>query len=74
MIDSELAEKLDELTDKVDAIQKTVRSMRRYQMWSAIVMVALIILPAVGLAFIIPQFLNSYGANISPDTLKALGL
>ena len=74
MIDPELAAKLDELTNKVDAVQKTVRSMRRYQMWSAIVMIALVVLPAIGLAFVIPQFLSNYGASINPDTLKTLGL
>ena len=69
MIDPELAAKLDELAVKMDAIQKTVRSMRRYQFWSAVVVIALVVLPAIGLAFVIPQFINSYTTN-----LKDLGL
>ena len=74
MIDPELSAKLEELTAKVDAVQKTVRSMRRYQMWSAIIAFVVIVLPAIGLAFVIPQFLSNYGASINPDTLKTLGL
>lgn len=74
MIEPELLAKLDEINAKADAAFKAAESTRKYLFWTGVVTVALIILPAIGLAFVIPQFLNSYGASLNTDTLKNLGL
>ena len=69
MIDPELAAKLDEIAAKADAAYKAAESTRKYLFWTGIVTVALIVLPAIALAFVIPSFISSYSA-----TLNGVGL
>ena len=59
-MDQEMIKKIDALADKVDAVQKTVVQMRKYFLWTMIISVAVIVLPMIGLVFVIPQFLDTY--------------
>lgn len=68
MIDPELAAKLDELSKKVDAAYKAAESARKYLFWTGVVTVALIVLPAIGLVFVVPQFIASYTTNLNNIT------
>lgn len=52
--------KLDALEKKVDAIYISVEKTRKYILWTAIVTIAVIVLPLLGLVFVIPQFLSYY--------------
>ncbi len=65
MIDPELSARLDEITAKADAAYRAAESTRKYLFWTGVVTVALIILPLIGLAFAIPQFLNSYTSTLN---------
>ena len=67
-MDQELAKKIDELSAKVDAVQKTIVQMRKYFLWTMIISIAVIILPAIGLIFVVPQFLSTY------QTISGAGL
>ena len=69
MIDPELGAKLDEIGAKADAAYKAAESVRKYLFWTGVVTVALIVLPLIGLAFAIPQFIDSY-----TTTLQSVGL
>lgn len=60
MIDPELAAKLDEISAKADAAYKAAESARKYLFWTGVITVAVIVLPMIGLMFVIPQFINSY--------------
>jgi hypothetical protein len=53
-------EKLEILNKKIDAIYASVEKTRKYMMWTAIITVALIVLPLIGLLFAIPSFLTNY--------------
>lgn len=68
MIDSELAAKLDEIGAKADRAYHAAETVRKYLFWTGVITVALIVLPLIGLAFAIPQFLSSY-----TTTLNGLG-
>lgn len=68
MIDPELAAKLDELGLKVDRAYQTSEKVRTYLFWTGVVTIALIVLPAIGLVFALPQFISSY-----TTTLNGLG-
>jgi len=48
---------------KLDEIFKSVERTRNYFKWTLIVSVAVIVLPLLGLLFIIPQFLSSYNLS-----------
>ena len=60
MIEPELLAKLNEIEAKVEQAYRSAESARKYLFWTAVVTAVLIILPAIGLLFAIPQFLNSY--------------
>ncbi|MHB8660591.1 MAG: hypothetical protein ACYC75_01445 [Minisyncoccota bacterium] len=65
MIDPELAAKLEEIGAKADRAYQAAEKVRKYLFWTGVVTVALIVLPLIGLAFAIPQFINSYTTNLS---------
>jgi ABC-type uncharacterized transport system involved in gliding motility auxiliary subunit len=62
MIDPELLAKLEEINAKADKAYRAAEAVRRYLFWTGVITAALIIIPAIGLVFVIPQFLNSYAA------------
>lgn len=69
MIDPELAAKLDEICAIADNAYRAAESTRKYLFWTGVVTIALIVLPLIGLALAIPQFISSY-----TETLGGLGL
>ena len=69
MIDPELLAKLDEISAKAEKAYQAAESARKYLFWTGVITVALIVLPLIGLAFAIPQFISSY-----TTTLQSVGL
>jgi len=63
-MDDELRARLDALEKKVDAAYLASEKVRKYLFWTGVVTIALVVLPAIGLVFVIPSFLSSYS---SPD-------
>lgn len=66
-MDPELSQKLVEQEKKLDAIYKSTEKTRRYFLWTLIISVAFIVLPLIGLAFLLPIFLKTL-------SLSSLGL
>lgn len=52
--------RIDALEKKVEAIYVSVEKTRRYFLVSSAVTIAAFVLPAVGLAFVIPSLLSTY--------------
>ena len=52
--------KLAELEEKIEKIYISVEKTRKYFFWTMIITIVLFTLPAIGLVFAIPSFLNSY--------------
>lgn len=48
------------LEDKIDNLQESVDKIRRIFFWTFVITIALLLLPLIGLIFVIPQFLSSY--------------
>jgi hypothetical protein len=69
MIDPELLAKLDEISAKAEKAYQAAESSRKYLLWTGVITVAVIVLPLIGLAFAIPQFISSYTTS-----LQGLGL
>ena len=65
MIDPELAAKLEEISVKADRAYEASESVRKYLFWTGVITVALFVLPLIGLAFVIPQFISSYGSALN---------
>ena len=67
-MDVEIQKKLDEQDVKLDAIYKSVEKTRRYLLITAWVTVLVIVLPLIGLTFVLPSFISNY-----TNTLNTLG-
>lgn len=59
MNDQEIFKKIEEISAKIDETQKTVQRLNNYFKWTAIITVALFVLPLLGLLFAIPSYLNT---------------
>ena len=55
--------RIQQLEEKIDAIYESVEKTRKYFMVVMWVTLALVVLPALGLVFAIPAFINSYTAS-----------
>ncbi len=60
--------KLAELEEKVDKIYISVEKTRKYQLWTMIITIVIVVVPAIGLVFAIPSFLNNYVGTINSLT------
>ncbi len=69
MIDPELLAKLDEIGAKAEKAYQAAEKVRKYLFWTAVVTIAVIVVPLIGLMFVIPQFISSY-----TTTLNGVGL
>ena len=58
-MDPDISKKLDELEQKVDKIYKSAEKTRKYFLWSLIIGIAFIVLPLIGLAFVVPFYLRT---------------
>ncbi len=64
-MEEEILKKIAEQEEKINAIYSSVEKTRKYFLWMLIITVAVIVIPLIGLIFVIPQFLNIYnGANL----------
>lgn len=65
MIDPELLAKLEEIGAKADRAYQASEKVRKYLFWTGVITVALFVLPLIGLAFVVPQFLSSYTTTLN---------
>jgi len=64
-MDPEIQNKMAELEKKIDDIYKSVEKTRKMILWTGIITAAVIILPLIGLMFVIPSFINTYTSTLS---------
>ena len=56
--------KIEELDKKTEEIYRSVEKTRKYFLWMLIITALVIVLPLIGLMFVIPQFLNTYTSGL----------
>lgn len=61
-MEQDLEKRLAALEQKIDATYKEAHRTQLYMKWTAIITIAMIVLPLIGLAFVIPQYLNTLNA------------
>ena len=59
-ISQQLQNKIDEQGVKIDAIYKSVEKTRKYFLMVMWITVIAVVLPLIGLVFVIPSFLSNY--------------
>lgn len=55
-----MAQRLDALEKKIDAVYTSAEKTRRYLLWTFIAGIVAFLLPLVGLLFAVPSFLSLY--------------
>lgn len=64
-MEQEIIKKLVELDGKINSIYISVEKTRKYFLWTMIITVAVVVLPVIGLMFILPSFMNTYVSSLS---------
>ena len=59
-MEQEIAQKLEEIEKKIEENMKMTRQMRQYFLWTLIISLVVIVLPLLGIFFLVPQFINTY--------------
>ncbi len=62
MIDPELLARIEEQDKKLELIKQSVDKIRRYLFWTFVAGAVTFILPLIGLAIVIPYYLNTLGS------------
>lgn len=73
-MDEETREKIQEIDKKLDAIYRSVEKTRKYFKWTMIITIVVVVLPLIGLLFVIPSFMSLYSGGDVNQTLDLLGL
>ncbi len=63
-MESDIKQQLAEQTQKIDAIYTSVEKTRKYFLVVMWVSLAMVVIPAIGLLFVIPVFLNTYTSSL----------
>lgn len=58
-METDLDQRLTALEAKIDKLYSSAEATRKMYLWSLIIGVALIVLPLIGLAFVLPGYLKS---------------
>ena len=59
-MDQELNKKIEEQGLKIDAIYKSVEKTRKYFLMIIWITILAVVIPMIGLVFVIPSFLSNY--------------
>jgi hypothetical protein len=63
-MDQDLQKKIDEQGVKIDAIYKSVEKTRKYFLMIIWITVIAVVLPLIGLMFVLPSFLSTYTSTL----------
>ncbi len=64
-MEQNLEQRLAAQDAKLDAIFSSVEKMRKYLLITVWITVLMVVVPALGLVFVIPMFLNSYMGSMA---------
>lgn len=62
-MEQDILRKFEEMDKKLDAIYKSAEKTRKYFLFTLIISVVFVVLPLLGLIFVIPMFLSTLTAG-----------
>jgi hypothetical protein len=71
-MDQDTQKKFEVVDAKLNAIYESVEKTRKYFLVIMWVTVAMVIIPAVGLAIVIPTFISTYTSSFDLNSLEGL--
>lgn len=64
-MDQNLENRLKELEVKLDKVYQSAEKTRKYLLWTGIITAAVIILPLIAMAFVLPSLFSTYTEVLS---------
>ena len=64
-MEQEITKRLSELEQKIDAVYISVEKTRKYMLWTGIITILVIVVPLIGLMFVLPSFMQNYVGSLS---------
>ena len=58
-MEQDILKKLEAQEQKIDAIFKSVERTRKYFLWTLVISIVVIVVPLIGIVFLLPTLLNS---------------
>ncbi len=58
-MDEDISKKLDEMQKQLSAVYVSVEKTRKYFQWTLIITLVTVVLPLIGLIFVIPMYLGT---------------
>jgi type II secretory pathway component PulF len=59
-MEQEILQKLEGIEKKIEENTKITRQLRQYFLWTMIISLLVVVLPLIGLLFLIPRFIGIY--------------
>lgn len=59
VMENEILKRFEEQAERIEEIYTSVEKTRKYFLWTLIISAAFVVLPLIGLMFVIPQFLST---------------
>jgi len=63
-MNEDILKKIEEQGEKIEKMYRSLEKIRRFFFWTFILGIALVILPLLGLLFVIPDFLDIYTGTL----------
>lgn len=64
-MDEEILKRIAAQDLKIEEMERSVKTIKRYFLWTGIITIALIVLPIIGLLFAIPKLLSVYNSALN---------
>ena len=64
-MEQEILRKLTEQEEKINKIYISVEKTRKYFKWTMIVTIAIVVIPAILFAFVLPSFMTNYVGSLN---------
>ena len=64
-MEQDTQEKLNDMDAKLNAIYSSVEKTRKYFLTIMWITIAMVVIPAIGLVFAIPAFINTYTTSLN---------
>ena len=58
-------QRIAQIEQKIDAIYLSVEKTRKYFFWTMVITVALVVVPLIGLLFVVPNFISTYTTTLN---------
>ncbi len=61
-MDQQILQKLEGQEKKIDQMYISIEKMRKYFLWTLIITIAVIVLPLIGMFFVLPEVISNYSS------------